>query len=355
MRANVFMLALLLTAAACSKNKTTTPPPPPAQGDYQLTNLVADVTDFGAGLVDHSLVNAWGIAVNPQGIIWVSANHSGASTIYDSTGKTLLGPVAIPSQGMHFGGSPTGIVFNSTGNFAMPGSALLSKFIFVNEDGTVSAWAGGDSTHTVADRSANDAVYKGAALASVGADDFLYAANFKGKKIDIFDKSFTYVTGGAFADPNIPGDFGPFNIRNIGGKLFVTYAKLKGPDNQDDQAGPGNGYVDIFNPDGTLVQRFASQGTLNSPWGIAQAPAGSGFPLHSILVGNFGDGRINIYDSTGTFLQQLQSNGQPVTIGGLWALDFPYNEAPKIDPQKLYFAAGPGDENHGLFGFIKIR
>jgi len=354
MRVNVFMLGLLLTAAACSKNKTTTPPP--AQGDYQLTDLVADVTDFGAASVDHSLVNAWGIAVNPQGIIWVSANHSGASTVYDSTGKTLLGPVAIPSQGAHFGGSPTGIVFNTTSDFAMPGTGLLSRFIFVNEDGTVSAWAMGDSTITVADRSAGDAVYKGLAISGDhGANNFLFAADFKGKKIDVFDKNFTYVGGGAFSDPGIPDDFGPFNIRNVGGQIFVTYAKLKAPDNEDDQAGPGNGYIDIFNPDGTLVRRFASQGPLNSPWGIAQAPAGSGFPFHSILVGNFGDGRINIYDSTGIFLGQVQSNGQPVTIEGLWALDFPYNEAPKIDPQKLYFTAGPADENHGLFGFIRMR
>ncbi|MBN9385982.1 MAG: TIGR03118 family protein [Chitinophagaceae bacterium] len=354
MRANVFMLGLLLTAVSCSKNKT--PTPPPVQADYQLTNLVSDVTDFGAGAIDHSLVNAWGIAVNPQGIIWVSNNHSGTSTIYDSTGKTLFGPVAIPSQGMHFGGSPTGIVFNSTNNFAMPGTGAHSRFIFVNEDGTMSAWATGDSTLTVADRSADDAVYKGLALGGEGTtDDFLFAANFKGKKIDVFDKNFNYVGNGAFSDPNIPDDFGPFNIRNIGSKLFVTYARLKGPENEDDQAGPGNGYVDIFNPDGTLAQRFASQGTLNSPWGIAQAPAGSGFPFHSILVGNFGDGRINIYDSTGAFLGQVQSNGQPVTVPGLWAIDFPYNEASIFDPQKLYFTAGPGDENHGLFGFIKKK
>lgn len=355
MRATVFVLSILLTAAACSKNKTATTTPPPVQGDYQLTDLVADVTDLGAGSVDQHLKNAWGIAVNPQGIIWVSANHSGTSTVYDSTGRTLLDPVAIPSQGMHFGGSPTGLVFNSTSDFAMPGTGLLSRFIFVNEDGTVSAWAMGDSTLTVADRSAGGAVYKGVAIAADGADNFLYAANFKGKKIDVFDKNFTYVPGRIFSDPYIPDDFGPFNIRNIGGRLFVTYARLMAPENEDDQAGPGNGYVDIFNPDGTLVERFASQGTLNSPWGIAQAPAGSGFPFHSILVGNFGDGRINIFDSTGTFLGQLLSNGQPVTIGGLWALDFPHNEAPVFDPQKLYFAAGPADEDHGLFGFIKLR
>jgi uncharacterized protein (TIGR03118 family) len=235
-------------------------------------------------------------------------------------------------------------------------SQKVAKFIFVNEDGTVSAWGGGDSTITVADRSASNTVYKGLALANDGTANFLYAADFRGGKIDVYDKTFSLVTTKPFSDPDIPAGFGPFNVQNIGGKLYVTYAKLEGPENEDDQAGPGNGYVDVFNPDGTLVKRFASQGVLNSPWGIAQAPAGSGFPLHALLIGNFGDGRINLFDSTGALIGPLQSNGQPVVIEGLWALDFPYNEAPAAsDPKRLYFTAGPVNETHGWFGFLKMN
>ncbi|HMH21525.1 MAG TPA: TIGR03118 family protein [Puia sp.] len=354
MKTNVFLLALLMAGAGCHKDYNTTAAPL-IPGTYQETDLVTDVAiGYGAARIDPPLLNAWGIAVNPAGIVWISANHAGATTVYDSTGKTVLGPVAIPSQGTHFGGSPTGVVFNGTTDFVIPSNQKIAKFIFVNEDGTVSAWGAGDSTITVADRSSSDAVYKGVALANDGSGNFLYAANFKGGKIDVFDKNFVYISTRPFADPGIPAGFGPFNIQNIGGKLYVTYAKLKGPDNTDDQAGAGNGYVDVFNPDGTLVKRFASQGLLNSPWGLAQVPAGFGLPRHSILIGNFGDGRINVYDSTGVFNGQLQNNGYPITIAGLWALDFPNNEATLADPNKLYFTAGPMDESHGLFGFLKM-
>jgi uncharacterized protein (TIGR03118 family) len=354
MKTTFFLSAIVLIGVSCHKsNNTASIPWPIIQANYQQTNLVADTAAYGAAAIDPVLLNAWGIAINPTGIIWISANHGGATTVYDSAGKTLLGPVAIPSQGGHFGGSPSGIVFNSTSDFVIPANQKLAKFIFVNEDGTVSAWSGGDSTLTVADRSSFNAVYKGVAIANDGTGNFLYAANFKGGKIDVFDKAFQFVSNKPFADPGIPAGFGPFNIQNIGGKLYVTYAKLKAPDNTDDQAGLGNGYVDIFNPDGILVKRFASQGPLNSPWGLAQAPAGFGLDLHSILVGNFGDGKISVYDSTGVFKGQLQYNDSPIVIDGLWALDFPNNEKPSADPNKLYFTAGPMDENHGLFGYLK--
>lgn len=354
MKKNLFILSLLIASAACKKNNTYTPPP--AAGiNYQEIALVADLDQYGAAMTDTKLLNAWGIALNPMGVVWISSNHAGATTIYDSTGKTLFGPVAIPSQGDHFGGSPTGIVFNPTTDFVIPAKQAAAKFIFVNEDGTVSAWSGGDSTVTVADRSGDGAVYKGLALANDGTGNLLYAADFRNGRIDVFDKNFNTVAGKAFTDPNIPAGFAPFNIQNIGGNLYVTYAKQKGPENEDDQSGAGNGYVDIFKPDGSFLKRFASQGTLNSPWGLAQAPNGSGLPLHSILVGNFGDGRINVFDSTGVYQSQLLMNGQPVVINGLWALDFPVNEVPASDPRKIYFTAGPMDEEHGLFGALKMQ
>lgn len=361
MKRKTLLLVFIIGGVACSKNNNNygsggnggTPVTPGA--NFAQTNIVSDVAGNGASVIDPTLQNAWGIAINPaQGIIWIASNHGGVADIYDETGKTLLAPVPVPTAGAATGGSPTGVVFNSTSDFTIPGETAPTKFIFVNEDGTISAWAlGAASAKKVADLSTLNRVYKGCAIAADGAANYLYAANFKGGSIDVFDRSFQLVSGRDFKDPSIPAGFGPFNITNIGGKLYVTYAKLQGPDNEDDQAGPGNGYVDIFTPDGRLVKNFASNGPLNSPWGIAQVPDGFGVERHSILIGNFGDGWINVYDSTGVYKGALQKNGQPVVIGGLWALDFPVNEFPQADPGKLYFTAGPDGEQHGVFGYLK--
>ena len=352
------VFAFVLGTVACSKSNNNNngyggAPVPTPSVNYVQTNVVSDLA--GAGATDPTLQNAWGLAINPaQGIIWIASNHGGVADIYDETGKTLLAPVPIPSPGAPTGGSPTGVVFNGTADFMVPNETAPTKFIFVNEDGVISAWPlGATSAMKVADRSTADAVYKGCAIAADGGANFLYAANFKGGTIDVFDKSFNLVTGRDFSDPAIPTGFGPFYIANIGGNLYVTYAKLQGPDNEDDQAGAGNGYVDVFTPDGKLAQHFASKGALNSPWGIVQVPDGFGIERHSILIGNFGDGWINIYDSTGVYKGPLQSNGQPIVVSGLWALDIPFNEYPQADPGKLYFTAGFDGEQHGVFGYFK--
>ena len=334
-------LALLSGIYSCKKNH----PGPQQRFDISQTNLVADTAGYGAAKIDPALKNAWGIAVNPTGVVWISANHSATSPVYDKTGATLRPPVTIPSVNAGDPGAPTGIVFNGSTDFGG------NKFIFAGEDGVITAWAGGNAAVKVADRSTAGAVYKGLAIATDGGASFLYAANFKGKKIAVFDSNFSLVTTKPFADTSIPADFGPFNIQNIGGMLYVTYAKLKGPDNEDDQAGPGNGYVNIFRPDGTLVGRFASTGTLNSPWGITHAPAGFAAPFETILVGNFGDGRINVFSLQGIYIGQLQNNGQTIGIEGLWALDFLKPNATNTDP--LFFTAGPHDESHGIFGSLK--
>ena len=326
---------------ACKKNGQGAT----AQFNVSQVNLVADTAGFGASKTDPTLLNAWGIAVNPNGIIWISSNHGGVSEVYDNTGKPLIPPVTIPSVNAGQPGAPSGMVFNSTADFAG------SKFIFASEDGIIAAWWSGGSATVAADRSQSNAVYKGLAIASDGGANFLYVANFKGAKIDVFDANFTYVTTKPFADPGIPAGYGPFNIRNIGNLLYVAYAKLKAPDNMDDQAGPGNGYVDVFKPDGTLVSRFASQGTLNSPWGITPAPAGFAGNSQTILIGNFGDGKINIFDMLGNYKGQLENNGQVLSIDGLWAIDFLKNSPASSDP--LYFTAGPSGENHGLFGYLQ--
>jgi uncharacterized protein (TIGR03118 family) len=337
-------LLILTFFNSCKKSHQAAAP----QSNFAQTNLVADATSFGAANIDTSLRNAWGITATPTGIVWISSNHGSSSPVYDKTGKTIRPPVTIPSVDPNLPGAPTGIVFNGSTDFGG------NKFIFSGEDGIITAWASGNSAVKVADRSQFDAVYKGLAMAADGGANFLYAANFKGGKIDVFDNHFNYVTTKPFLDASIPAGFGPFNIQNIGGMLYVTYAKLKAPDNMDDQAGAGNGYVDIFKPDGTLVKRFASQGTLNSPWGITHAPAGFADNAETILVGNFGDGRINIFDMSGNYKGQLQNNGQVISIDGLWALDFLNSStAGPISTDPLYFTAGPGGESHGLFGYLQ--
>ncbi|POY35447.1 TIGR03118 family protein [Solitalea longa] len=344
-------LTLLLTG--CTKNDTIMQNTA-ATPSYQEVDLVMDTVCDGAR-VDANLSNAWGIAIGPSGAFWIAANHTGKTTIYDRNGNELLAPVNIPFQGAVNGGSPTGVVYNNTSDFLMPGTSQKSLFIYVAEDGTVTAWNAGSSAITVADNSAADAVYKGVAIGTDGADNFLYAANFKGGTIDVFDKTFHEVFGKSFTDPSLPAGFAPFNIQNIDGMLYVAYAKQEEPDKIDDEKGVGNGYVDIFKPDGSLVKRLISGGMLNSPWGMAVAPEGFGLGQNVLLIGNFGDGKINIYDSDGNYKGQLMDGSKVISIDGLWEIVFPKNNVPAGDPNQLFFAAGPDDETHGLFGYIKQR
>lgn len=334
------LIIILLTITACHRHHDVIPSNP---SGYKQVNLVSDLSSYNATYTDPNLTNAWGIAVGPTGSFWIAANHSMMSTIYDRTGKQLLG--AIPTAG-----SPvTGVVYNNTGSFNG------AKFIYAGEDGKIVTWTSGNTMTVVADRSSSEAVYKGIAIANDGGNDFLYVANFKGSKIDVFDNNFNYITSKPFADASIPAGFAPFNVYNHDGLLYVTYAKQQGPDNEDDEKGVGNGYVNIFNPNGTLVRRFASQGTLNSPWGLVDAPSGFGLGDDMILVGNFGDGHINIYKSGGAYAGQLMDNGSVIQIDGLWGLFFPEDGIPSGDPNQLFFTAGPQDENHGLFGYLIKR
>jgi uncharacterized protein (TIGR03118 family) len=347
----VLLLILFLAGAGCRKTEI----PFVLLNGYEQTNLVSDISGFGATLIDSTLVNPWGLTESPTGIIWLSDNGTGVSPLYNASGMSLRPPVIIPSPDSVAGGTPTGIVFNGTTDFAFrSGKAMAaSKFIWATEDGTIAAWGGGNSATIVVDQSKSNAVYKGLALANDGTGNFLYATNFKESKIDVFDKNFNLVTGKPFHDPGIPADFGPFNIRNIGGWLYVTYAKHKAPDNHDDLAGPGNGFVDIFKPDGSWVKRFATRGPLNSPWGIVQATTSfSGGTEHAILIGNFGDGHINVYDDDGRFAGPLSDGGRPIVIDGLWSLE---NNIPATDSTRLYFTAGPNGESDGLFGFLKRK
>ena len=327
-----------------------------AQNAYFQHNLVSDIAGY-ADRTDTNLVNPWGIAISATSPFWISDNHAGLSTLYNGSGVPLSLVVAIPPpSGGAPPGAPTGIVFNNTTNFAVaPGAG--ARFIFATEDGTIASWASGNSAVVKADNSASGAVYKGLALGSSGGNNYLYAANFFAGTIDVFFTNYSAgVLAGSFSDPSIPAGFAPFNVQNVGGQLFVTYAKQDNA-KHDDVPGPGNGFVNIFDTSGNLIKRFASSNVLDSPWGIAMAPTNFGAFSGALLVGNFGDGQINAFDiATGTSLGSLQdAAGNAIVIPGLWGLVFG-NGGSGGDKSTLYFSAGiPGTgaiEDHGLFGSI---
>lgn len=329
------------------------------------TDLVSDLAG-GAANTDSALVNPWGIATGPTSPFWISDNEEGLSTLYDTSGTPFPAgdPLVVtvpPPAGSAAGttATPTGVVFNGTSDFVITEGTQSAPalFIFATEDGTISGWSQvvdvGQAVLTV-DNSASGAIYKGLALASNGAGNFLFATDFSHGTIDVFDHNFAPASmAGDFRDPNIPAGFAPFGIQNIDGNLYVTYAKQDG-EKHDDVAGAGNGFVDVFDTDGNLMHRFASQGTLNSPWGLVLAPASFGTFSHALLVGNFGDGRINAFDaSSGKFLGQLPGEtGAPISLSGLWGLIIG-NGAKGGDADTLYFTAGTDDEHHGTFGSLK--
>ena len=328
---------------------------------YKQTNLVSDGA-VAAQTTDPQLKNPWGIAGFPGGPFWIADNGMGVSTLYDGHGDIVPLTVKIPPPQGSPGGtsaSPTGIVWNpnSQAFLLMAQPQLASLFIFATEDGTISAWNPTvDRNNAVlkVDNSegGNGAVYKGLALATNSQGVFLYATNFRAATIDVFDSKFQPARlDGAFRDPRIPAGYAPFGIALIDGNLFVTYA-VQDAAKHDDVAGAGHGFVDVFDTDGHLVTRFASRGALNSPWGIARAPLNFGLFGTRILIGNFGDGRISGYTSSGEFRGQLHNvQGHPVQIDGLWSIQFGIETA--ATPGKLYFTAGLNHEADGLFGSLE--
>ncbi len=320
--------------------------------DYAQLNLTSDLPGVAANQ-DPNLVNPWGLVSSPTSPFWTSDNGTGLSTIYPGSGKPAGLVVTIPpGPGSGATADPTGIVFN-TGIGA--GTFAKSAFIFATEGGSIAGWGGGLTATTEATGVAGS-VYKGLGISSSG--NMLYAANFGKSRIDVFDSNFHAVTlsPNAFKDPTLPSGYAPFNVQNINGLLYVTYAATAG--GHDEVDGAGLGFVDVYNTNGVFQKRLASQGALNAPWGLALAPT-SGFGALSgdLLVGNFGDGRINAYDPTsGKFEGALEGpNGNPISIAGLWGIDFG-NGAAGTSVDGLYFNAGipsPGGtdvESHGLFG-----
>lgn len=330
---------------------------------YQQTNLVSDVPGLAA-LTDPNLVNPWGIAHSgTAGPWWVNDNGTGVSELFDGAGHPFpIGHplvVTVPTPSGTGTSAPTGIVFNGTTGFELtPGNRAI--FIFVTEDGTISGWnpALNPANETLAtlikvDNSAT-AVYKGATLGQRDGGTFLYATNFKAGTMEVYDSTFTPVTlsASAFTDPDLPADFVPFNVQNIGGNIFVSFAKKEAGSN-DEVHGPGLGFVDAFTPDGVLLLRLKHGRWMNAPWGMALAPANFGKSSNHLLVGMFGSGNIATFDpQTGNFSGLLRGPvGHPITIDGLWGLAFG-NGGLAGPTNTLFFAAGINDEADGLFGTL---
>jgi uncharacterized protein (TIGR03118 family) len=323
--------------------------------------------------IDANLSNPWGLASAPGLPFWIADNNSNLATLYSGTGAIQTGEVtgsndlgiSIPASTAGLAANPTGQVYNGTGGFMVP-TAMgqeTALFIFDGEGGTIAAWAkdSGAAAVTAYDdgivSGTNHAVYKGLALGTVDGATFLYATDLHNNKVDVFDASFAKPAAmqGKFVDPAIPAGFVPFGIAALKGQLYVTYA-MRDSAMHDEVTGAGLGYVDIFDFSGNLVSRFASAGVLNAPWGIALAPAGFGSLEGDLLIGNFGDGKINIFAPNGSSLATSMgalsvNNGGTLTVPGLWSLAFGDG-----DPDKplttLFYTAGFADQTDGVFGSI---
>jgi uncharacterized protein (TIGR03118 family) len=340
----LLVLALVLGAAAAVVSPLTAA----ERNSYTVTPLVSDQPGVAAQ-TDPNLVNAWGLTSGPTTPWWVSDNGTQKSTLYRGSDGAIQGLV------VGVAGGPTGAVFNPTAGFVLPtgGKAL---FIFDSEDGKIRAWNGAQGTTAIVskDRSGEDAIYKGLAIADTSAGPRLYAADFHNARVDVFDGGFGLVPGG-FVDQSLPSGYAPFGIQTIGDRVFVTYAK-QDADAEDELAGQSLGFVDVFSTAGNLLGRVAQHGQLNAPWGLALAPSSFGRFAGDLLVGNFGDGQINAYEElpNGHFAHRGElrsSGGRSISIDGLWALQF--GKAGNNGPAgTLFFTAGPDEETHGLFGSI---
>jgi uncharacterized protein (TIGR03118 family) len=330
---------------------------------YKQTNLVSDkaaATNPVAAHQDPNLLNPWGVAFFPGGPFWISDNGSGKSTLYDGTGiKNLALTVTIPAPlGDTSPGAPgpSGMVWNGSPlAFMVAGAPAL--FIWATEDGTIAAWQGalGTTANVVVANTnlATGPVYKGLAIGNNSRGLFLYATDFRARKIAVWNSSFVAdaMLNAKFLDSAIPSTFAPFGIQNINGQLWVTYAKQDAP-KHDPVVGAARGFVDIFNTDGNLIRRFATRGVLNAPWGVVLAPRKFGVFSGDILIGNFGDGEISAWDpKTSAFIDWMRDgSGKIIKLGTLWTLVF--GGGMTSNPQTLYFTTGLVLEQDGLFGTL---
>jgi uncharacterized protein (TIGR03118 family) len=372
----IALSSLMISACGGGDNSLgSTSPPQQTTTVYADTALVVDKQDVVASskTVDANLQNPWGIAVAPGLPFWIADNNSNLTTLYAGTGEIETQEVtgssstgiAIPASAAGVQANPTGQVYNGTGSFLIATSKgqESAQFLFAGEGGTIAGWAvdSGSTAVTAYDdgvnNGANHAVYKGLALGTVNGATFLYATDLHNNKVDVFDTNFAKPEDmqGKFADPNIPAGFVPFGIVAISGQLYVTYA-MQDAAKHDETTGAGLGYVDVFDFSGNLVSRFATGGALNAPWGIALAPSGFASLAGDVLIGNFGDGKINIFKPNGTQLATSMgslsgSSGQALTFPGLWSLAFGNGDSDK-PLTTLFYTAGFANQTDGLFGSI---
>lgn len=329
---------------------------------YKQTNLVSDQPGVAA-MTDPNLVNAWGISRSSTSPWWVSDNGTGVSTLYNiSTNSIVPLVVTVPTGDSNKSatGTPTGQVFNGTTDFQLTPNNPAA-FIFVTEDGTVSGWNPkvNATTAVIKVNTHSASVFKGMALAALttrfgGTANYLYVADFRKGRVNVYDANFNKVRfrGDAFEDEEIPWGFAPFNVQNIGGNIYVTYA-LQDSEKHDEVDGAGLGFVDVFSPSGQLLHRLQHGRWFNAPWGVTQAPSDFGAYSHDILVGQFGSGQILVFDPvTGHFKGTLNdASNNPITIDGLWGIVF--GGGTTSGPSNtLFFGAGTDGEQHGLFGSI---
>src|SRR5580692_806597 len=356
--------ALLVGAAGLLGAQTSSAPP----NNYLLHNLVSDLANI-ADHQDKNLVNPWGVGFGATPF-WVGNSGSGTATLYGGTGAPIALVVTIPQAGNAGTAGPvTGVIFNPFASNANAFDVQTGKsalFLFCSQDGVVTGWNGGVSgtkASILFDNSKSGAVYKGCALGGTAAAPYLFAANFNAGTVDVYDGALNLNPAAynkSFSNPTIPAGFAPFNVQNIGGTLFVTYAK-QDAQKQDEVGGAGNGYVAMFNLNGSLIANLISQGPLNSPWGMAIAPANFAPFAGALLVGNFTDGKINAFNATtGSLLGTLNdTTGNPIAIPGLWSLNFG-SGAQSEDTGTLYITAGIGGgpnndpvQSHGLLASIQ--
>ena len=318
------------------------------QTGYTQTNLTANA----AGVANHTdaqLSNPWGISFIPGDAFWIANNNGGTSTTYDAAGvkQAITAGIPVASTNPCPTGCPTGTVANT--NATDFGGAT---FIFDTEDGIIASWNGTLNAVTKVDNSPANAVYKGLALVTNPQGNFLLAANFRSGKIDVFDHNFQPATlgGGTFTDPNLPAGFAPHGVRVVGPSVFVAYA-MQDAAKHDPTLGAGLGIVSVFTNVGGFVQRFATGGTLNAPWGMVRTSGSFGDFSDKLLVGNFGDGEISAFDANGNFLGQVKNgNGQVIATPGLW--DMVFGAGGTGDPNTLYFTAGGSSQTSGLFATL---
>jgi uncharacterized protein (TIGR03118 family) len=357
------LIPVALAAALATALLAVGAAPAAAPGnDYTVTPLASDLPGI-APATDSNLINTWGLARSATSPWWIANNGNADTSVYNGAGvRVNVG--GLPAQGVP--GAPTGAVFSGisgqfqVGTTAAPNTLAASNFVFDSEDGTISAWRGGSTAAQVTvDMSGSGAVFKGLAISNGPSGPRLYATDFANGTVDVFDGSWTQVhTPGAFVDPTLPSDYGPFGIQTIGDRVFVTYGK-KQAGSDDEAHGQGLGFVDAYDLDGNFLGRVAQHGQLNAPWGLAWAPASFGRFGGDLLVGNFGDGQINAYQemSNGHFEHRgtIRVDGNAkLSIDGLWALEFG-NAGSNGNPDTLYFTAGLNDEADGLFGTITPR